>query len=84
MDELELEKAIINGEAVARFLNDPTIKSVLKELELLYFKQWSAAADLAAREALWHRAKALDDIATSLEAVKQAGQIAKLQKAKQE
>lgn len=76
-DELVLENRILNGDAVARFLSDPTIQGVMQDQKLLYFNEWVEAESPEARERIWAKARALDDIDTQLRAVVASGQRAK-------
>lgn len=76
-DTYVLETRIIHGDAVERFVNDPTIQSVFAEQKLLYFNEWVETESPEERERIWAKARALDDIDTQLRAVVASGQRAK-------
>ncbi|MBA3678383.1 MAG: hypothetical protein H0W74_13445 [Sphingosinicella sp.] len=71
------EQVIINGDAVARFLNDSAIQAAIRDTKLLYFNDWYAAETLEERERLWAKARALDDLQINLQAIVDAGELAK-------
>ena len=68
---------IQNGEAIGRFLRDPVVQQVFHEQQMLYFNDWMAADDQAERDRLWGKARGLSDLKIALQAVVDAGEIAK-------
>lgn len=70
--------AITAGHHVERFLGDEVIQQVMLEQRQVYFSHWMQSNDPAERERLHARARALDDLVTSLQAVADAGTLAKL------
>jgi len=74
---MDYDEPIRHGEAVARFLNDPTISSVFKEMDKQHYEAWKSAATVEDREALYQKARAIADLRSTLEAVVQAGELAK-------
>jgi hypothetical protein len=64
---------VIAGQHVERFMNDEVIQQVFRERKLLYFEQWLAAPDAAAREQIYAEARAFSALGTALQAVVNAG-----------
>jgi hypothetical protein len=73
---MERDQIIYRAERVAQFLGDTTIREVFASLEGLYFEQWKNATDTAARETLWAKCRALDELQVSLQAIVDAGSVA--------
>jgi hypothetical protein len=62
------------AEKVAEFLGHPVIREVFASLAGAYFEQWKEAADPAAREHLWAKCRALDDLMIGMQAVVDAAE----------
>lgn len=75
--DLDPELAIIQGEAVARFLSDDVVGAVFRDLDSQYYEAWRSAATPEEREELWAKARAIVDLRYRLQAVADAGERAK-------
>ena len=73
MPELTLEDQVIRADAVRRFIDDGTVKSILVGMSQTYYVAWLSAATLEARELLWAKARALEDLTVALQAVVDSG-----------
>ena len=69
----DYESDIIRGDAVERFLNDPSIQEVFAKMDQMYFSQWISSEAPADREMLWAKARSLRELGTGLHAMKDLG-----------
>jgi hypothetical protein len=56
-----------------RFLNDPVLAALFRELKLHYFERWLASDSPSVREAIFAEARAFSNLGTALQAVADAG-----------
>lgn len=74
MDPITADTLIRHGEAIDRLINEKAVQEVFQALDLIYYKQWKAAATLEDREFLRAKAVALGELKQKLEQTVQLGQ----------
>lgn len=70
---IDLEEQVQNGEAIARFLRDDTVKRVLAGQQIDYFEEWKTAETAEKREEIRVTARALDNLVAAFERVVESG-----------
>ncbi len=61
------------GAAVERFTNDPTIQEVFADLVKTYFLEWTKSTEVSAREAIFAKVSAVEDLHNALKSLVDAG-----------
>lgn len=70
---IERFDAQVASDTATRFLSDPVIAELFRELKLRYFERWLVSDSPSAREAIFAEARAFNSLGVALQAVADAG-----------
>lgn len=76
-EEMELRRVVAQADRARLIIEDPILTGAFTALEARYIAGWRAAYDVADREQLWQRIKALEKFQDELTAVLNDGLMAR-------
>lgn len=84
MDNRSEDERIADATSVEAFLRSPAVENALARLHAEYYLAFKTGTTSEAREAVWAKARALDDLCVELSGVVDAGTRARAEKLRRE